>query len=307
MRVTAVCAALVAVLATAVPAQAQDLCTWTPSDLPLPSNVRGGVVAAAGPDGYLAGHATSGEFLLWHHRQLTELPGPVSRNIRITAVNGHGQVVGYDGVNNAAFVHRDGGYQLLPSPAGQRAMAVGINASGDIAGYIGDGASPYRVILWRAAQPGTYEIIADGQAIGIDDAGRVVTDAGLVWSPDGTTTRLAGYGNLLIELFEGGRVIGRDWNDTSRLLEWDVSGPVVRQFDMSVTSPIGINRNGRLATWYFKYGDHGNTLGVWREGVFAGDVGPNLTVYAVTEADELAGSRRAVAGNPYVPATWTCA
>ncbi len=311
MRVTAVGAALIALLASVVPAQAQARtgCTWVPSDLPLPAGVTGGTVYAAGPNGYLAGAANrSGGVLVWHDRAVTRLDTPVDADLSVSAVNGNGDVVGFDSHTHSAFVHRNGTYQLLPGPAGERTEAVGINASGDIVGTVGDGgaSSPSRVVLWQATQPGTYQIVAGSRAVGIDDAGRVVNDEGLVRAADGTTSTLAGYGGLLVELYQGGRILGRRWDDTKGLREWSITGPELRRFDMPVTGPMGINSKGTLATWYYKYGNRGNTLGVWQDGTFAGELGTRVNVYAVTEADELAGSRPVATGVPWGPATWTC-
>ena len=151
MRVVALCAALITVLATAVPAQAQDDCVWRPTDLPLPAGSTRGAVSAASPDGkYFAGQTNGDLLLLWHNGQVTALAG-TERSYRAYGVNGSGHVIG----NNATgpFVHRDGTLQYLTAPADRTPMATGINEAGDVVGYLDGGA---RTILWKAARPGTY-------------------------------------------------------------------------------------------------------------------------------------------------------
>ncbi|MFD1146455.1 hypothetical protein [Saccharothrix hoggarensis] len=313
MRATVIGAVLIGLVSAAVPAQAQvsptqaqASCAWVASDLPLPAGVTGGRVVAAGPNGYLAGHARLGGMLVWHNRVLNQLTVPAGTTTMINAVNGRGDVVGYDVPNSKAFLHRDGVYRVLPSPAGQRAEAVAINESGDVVGYLGDGAAPYEAVVWKADQPDTYRVLGWGKAVGIDDAGRVVTESGEIHHPDGTSTHLDGYPSLRIERYEDGHILGRHWDELNYLREWDVTGAQVRRWDPMVSSHTGINAGGLLALWYFKYGNRGNTLGVWRGGTFISDVGPRINVNAVTDADELAGSREVVAGQPWKPATWTC-
>lgn len=63
-----------------------------------------------------------------------------------------------------------------------------------------------------------------------------------------------------------------------------------------------MNANGLLAAWYFK-NDTTTTLGAWRNGIFIGDVGPAINVYAVTDDDQLAGSR---GPTPWRPVTFSC-
>ena len=191
-RIMVVCAVLLTLFAGSVPAQArtQDLCTWMPSYLPLPAGATRGAVWAAGSDGYLAGQAPDGKLLLWHHGELVDVNSPVSTSISVSGVNGSGEIVGYDGRSSSAFVYRDGTFQTLSGPPGTSVSAQAINDSGDIVGtaYVFPG--PYRSVVWKRDQPGTYLIVADDVAIGIDNAGNVVTEKGLVWSPDGTTRRL---------------------------------------------------------------------------------------------------------------------
>lgn len=52
------------------------------------------------------------------------------------------------------------------------------------------------------------KILAENGLVGIDDNGRVVTESGVVRSPDGSTVRLTGANDLAFEKFGYGRVIG---------------------------------------------------------------------------------------------------
>ena len=294
--------------ATAVAAPSAAPCTWLGSDLPIPAGASGGSVAVAGPNGYLAGQTRkAGKLvnLLWHNREVVEMPAPPNNAaVQFYAVSGSGVVVGYrsSGGVTAGFRYHDGVYETLPSPAGVRATATAVNESGDIVGYTGDGAAPYRVILWPANAPGSYRIIADGKAVGIDNAGRVVTEPGLVWSPDGSTRQLAGYGDLVIQRYQGERIIGRSWSQGEQLIEWDVNTGAVLGVTPGNTA-MGINANGLLAAWYVN-NDDSNTLGIWQNRTFTGDFDANSRIYAVTDDNQLAGSHGPA--SPWVPATWSC-
>ena len=147
-----------------------------PSYLPLPAGATRGAVWAAGSDGYLAGQAPDGKLLLWHHGELVDVNSPVSTSISVSGVNGSGEIVGYDGRSSSAFVYRDGTFQTLSGPPGTSVSAQAINDSGDIVGtaYVFPG--PYRSVVWKRDQPGTYLIVADDVAIGIDNAGNVARE-----------------------------------------------------------------------------------------------------------------------------------
>jgi hypothetical protein len=295
-------------------------CSWVGSDLPLPSWATRGWVTAAGPNGYLMGQVLGeGEprpvaRVVWHNRVVSELPPPPEgATVTPGAINGRGEVVGTMSSANkprVGFVYRDGGYQILPSPDGHDVSVSGINESGDIVGNIDDGGWN-RIILWPANAPGTYRIITDdvavrlehGRAVGIDDGGRVVTQRGLIWSPDGSARELAGYGDLTIDLFQGGRIIGESWSAHRVLIEWDVAGNEVRR--LPGLGPVGVNANGLLAAWYYNDQDSSNTLVTWRNGTFLGDVGSNARLAAVTDDDQLAGYR-IQPDQPAQPVTWSC-
>jgi len=294
--------------ASAVAAPSAAPCTWVASDLPVPAGTTGGTVAVAGPNGYMAGLAWKAGTrvnVLWHNREVVEMPQPPNDTaLQFAAISGRGEVVGYQSSTDvsAGFRYHDGVYETLPSPPGVRATATAINESGDIVGYIGDGRVPYQVILWSANAPGSYRIIADGKAVGIDNTGRVVTAPGLVWSPDGSTRQLAGYGDLGIQRYQGERIVGLSRTYGEQIVEWDVNTGAVLGKTPGNTA-MGINANGLLAAWYFN-DDDSNTLGIWRNRTFLGDFAPASRISAVTDDNQLAGSHGPA--SPWVPATWSC-
>jgi hypothetical protein len=309
-RVIVVCVAFFTLFAGAVPVQAQtqDLCTWTPSYLPLPAGATNGVVLATGSNGYLAGQTTDGRFLLWHNGELVDVNAPVSTSISVEGVNGSGDIVGWDGRSRTAFVYRDGTFQTLPTPAGTDVWASAINDTGDIVGTAYAFSGPYHSVVWKRNQPGTYQIVADDVAIGIDNAGNVVTETGLVWSPDGTTRRLAGSPNLQIQVFQGGYALGHAFGDFTGLHKWDTTGSLVYRYEAKDRPvPRSINSHGLLVASYTPIGGTVRELGVWREATFVGNITAERGVRVVTETDGLAGQRTSADGQTWVPATWTCA
>ncbi|MEV6717074.1 hypothetical protein AB0M48_34170 [Lentzea sp. NPDC051208] len=301
MRVAALCAAVITVLAAAVPAQAQAGCVWRPTDLPLPETAPSGTLSAASPDGrYFAGQVEEGVLLLWHDRQLIELPGTESA-WRVAGVNGSGHVVAIDDVGS--FVHRDGAKQYLPVPEGRKAYVRDVNEAGDVLGYLDGGNT---TIVWKAADPGTYELIQTANAVAIDEEGRIAFRNGVIRSADGTQVQIAGHPAVQIEKFQSGRVIGRVDRAFNKLREWTPEGAVVRDYVMNPSSPIGINRDGMLASGYFS---SGNRYGAWQGSTFVGDVGSsqNLHVVGVTDTGLLAGYRQWRAeDNFWGPSTWAC-
>lgn len=302
MRVAALCAAVITVLAAAAPAQAQTGCVWRPTDLPLPADAASGQMSAASPDGrYFAGKEEDGGLLLWQDRQLIELAGTEGASLAY-GVNGSGHVISNDSAG--AFVHRDGTKQYLPVPAGRRAYVRDINELGDVLGYL-DGGSP--AIVWKAANPGTYELIATANPVAIDDEGRIAFRSGVIRSADGTTVRIAGYPAVQLEKFQGGRVVGRVDRAFDSLREWSLTGAVVRDYKIMPSSPLGINRDGLLLSAYFKRGVVGNTYGTWLNGTFVGDLEPEARVYAVTDTGVVAGFRQWRAEDDFWgPSTWAC-
>ncbi|MET9230756.1 hypothetical protein [Lentzea sp. NPDC003310] len=301
MRVAALCAAVITVLTAAVPAQAQSGCVWRPTDLPLPATAPSGTLSAASPDGrYFAGQVEEGVLLLWHDRELIELPGTESA-WRVAGVNGSGHVAAID--DAGSFVYRDGAKQHLPVPAGRKGFAKDINELGDVIGYLDGGST---TIVWKAANPGTYELIETADAVGIDDEGRIAFRRGVIRSADGTRVEIAGYPAVQIEKFESGRVVGRVDRAFTKLREWTPAGAVVRDYVINPSSPIGINRDGLLASGYFK---SGNRYGAWQGDALVGDVGSSadLHVVGVTDTGLLAGFRRWRAeDNFWGPSTWAC-
>ncbi|WP_146231760.1 hypothetical protein [Lentzea atacamensis] len=117
--------------------------------------------------------ASSGEFLLWQNGTPIAVNAPVSTQHYLLGANGSGELIGYDFATRTPLVYRDGTLQTLPVPDGTSASPDGTNESGDIVG------TAFSSTAWPRSQPGTFKIVADDVALGIDDAGRVV-------NPDGT-------------------------------------------------------------------------------------------------------------------------
>jgi hypothetical protein len=169
--------------------------------------------------------------------------------------------------------------------------AFGVNGSGHVISNDDTGAFVYR--------DGTKQYLPV-------PAGRIAFRSGVIRSADGTSVQIAGHPAVRIEKFQGGRVIGRVDRDFSSLREWSLTGVVARDYRISPSSPIGINRDGLLASGYFKSGT-GNAYGAWQGSTFLGDVGPDLRVMAVTDTGLLAGYRQWRAEDDFWgPSTWTC-
>ncbi|MGW6444454.1 hypothetical protein [Lentzea sp. NPDC055074] len=301
MRVVALCAAVITVLTAAVPAQAQSGCVWRSTDLPLPATAPSGTLSAASPDGrYFAGQVEEGVLLLWHDRELIELPGTESA-WRVFGVNNSGHVAAID--DTGSFVYRDGARQYLPLPAGRRSFLRNINEAGDVVGYLDGGNT---TVVWKAANPGAYELIEKADPVAIDDEGRIAFRDGTIRSADGTIVQIAGFPAVTIEKFQRGRVVGRVDRAFTKLREWTPAGVVVRDYVINPSSPIGINRDGLLASGYFK---SGNRYGAWQGSTLVGDVGSSqdLHVVGVTDTGLLAGYRRwRTEDNFWGPSTWAC-
>lgn len=305
-RTTVFCVALLSLLALAVPAQAQDLCTWTPSALPLPAGVTSADIRAAGPNGYLAGQATSGQLLLWRDRTLVEVNAPVTTQLAVSAVNGSGEIVGYDFRTSSPFVYRDGTLQALPAPADKSTAAYDINEAGDIVGNVYSTSSPpYRTVVWPRSRPGTFRYVIDEPPMGIDDAGRVSTEQGHVVNWDGTRGDLQGSPNLVLRTVQGSQALGKKFGDDTAVWRWDLAtGAAVQRYQLNDPWPIGVNAAGLMASWNTKvYGTRANVV-LWRGTEFLGELAVGERVRAVAENNDLAGQRKTADGI-WVPVTWT--
>ena len=293
----------------ALPAAAATPCTWTASDLPMPWGAAYAGTSAASPNGYIAAAArvdSASEVVVWHDRVPTELPPPPAGTyLRVAGINNRGDVVGRAAFTelSAAYAYIGGVYHVLPSPARYATDAIAINDHGDVVGYASNGITPAQVILWPADAPGTYQLIATGDAVGIDNDRHVVTQDGRVWSPDGTIRKLPGD-DLVVQQFHNGRIVGRE-RAVEELIQWDVTGTELGRTP-GVTA-AGINAGGLLAAWYYKDGIT-NTLGAWRGGTFLGDVSDyNTVVDTVTDDDLLVGAHAPIRPDrPWVPTTLSC-
>ncbi len=161
-------------------------------------------------------------------------------------------------------------------------------------------------MVWPRSQPGNYRIVADDVARGIDDAGRVVTEKGFLVSSDGTTSRIVGSPQVVVEEFQSGQVLGHKFSDHTGLWRWDIAtGAAVQRYEMKEPTPIGINGSGLLASWSENPGGGRITVKVWRGATFEAELAVGERVRAVTETNELAGQRKAADGR-WAPAIWTC-
>jgi hypothetical protein len=144
-------------------------------------------------------------------------------------VNSSGVVAGYtyDIATDVSrpYRYRGGRYEWLPLPAGFGGVATDVNEAGDVAGWLIDSSGATSTVLWRPGQP--HVIIGSGQPIGLDDAGRVVTNQGLIWSPDGSTRTIKQRRDAKPEKYADGRIVGsaRHHNE---IVEWNLDGVVTR-------------------------------------------------------------------------------
>ncbi|TWP48014.1 hypothetical protein FKR81_30590 [Lentzea tibetensis] len=264
MRFPVATAAVALVLAT-LPVTAQAApsgCVWTPTALPMHDGIKRERVVGMSPDGSVAvGDGTEDgtletrlRGLLWFGSTLVEMPnggwGDTVDN-GPNDVNNSGVVAGYtydnDNGLSRPYRYRDGHYEWLPVPAGLDGIATDINEAGDIAGWLLDSRGVTSTILWRAGQPSV--IIGAGQPIGLDDAGRVVTDQGLIWSPDGSTRTIKQRRDAKPRKYANGRVIGQTRAGREELVEWNLDGVVTRVLPGGRLAE-GINGSGVVAGSY---------------------------------------------------------
>lgn len=106
------------------------------------------------------------------------LPGPTP--YIAYAINGSGQVVGYNGANDQAFVLTGTTYTYLPTFGGSRSIAYDINDTGHVVGmaYLSGAASPpQHAFKWDGSSLQDLGVLAGGirsTGFGINSAGVVV-------------------------------------------------------------------------------------------------------------------------------------
>jgi hypothetical protein len=146
------------------------------------------------------------------------------------------------------YKYRGLNYQILPVPAGLHGVATDINEAGDVAGWAVDYATGATTALfWPAAAPRTFVVVGPGQPVGLDDAGRIVTNRGLIWSPDGTTRTIKQHrGGARPQQYADGRISGGGSTaGQSEAVEWNLDGNITRVVP-GVQTVEGINSRGTI-------------------------------------------------------------
>jgi len=277
---------VVALALTAIvsPTASAATCTWTSTNLPLPSGLTQGVVRAADSlSGYAGEAQTSGgtvHAVRWVGGQAVDygtVPG--YSHAFVSGVNKSGTIVGHTsattGNRQRAFRSVGTALQVLPEPAGaQHSWANGVNDAGDIVGEVGSnvtsGGSTYLVrtaVLWPASAPGTVVKLgglpSTGQTLGqaVDQDGTVLVEyyPTITNSIDATALYLWKAGSARVlptpsgttsvygEAISNGRVAGA-------INAGGMVGAVWEQ-DGSITKPVAsnlitsINRTGQTTGW----------------------------------------------------------
>ncbi|MEU0880572.1 hypothetical protein ABZ345_18365 [Lentzea sp. NPDC005914] len=267
MRFPAAVVAALVLAALPAPAQAAG-CVWTASGLPTHRNLENDRVDAMSPDGTItvgdAVYPVTRDLkgILWLGSTPVDMAdpnfGPGVHNWPWD-VNNAGVVVGYTYDESTAMTRpyryhvQDGSYEWLQPSVGF-AAANYVNERGDVAGWISDNGGDH-VVLWPAGsvQP---QVIGTGQPAGLDEAGRVVTTNGEIWSPDGTTVRIKDR-RAHPERYAEGHVIGAA--SDGKTVEWNLAGKVTRTFP-GAGSATAVNSSGVFAT------KHGLHWAIWTDG-----------------------------------------
>jgi hypothetical protein len=257
-RVTTAIAATAAALALATvstTAQATPAgCTWTPTVLSGHAGLHWERVTGMSPDGTVSvGDGLSAGPLvgvLWFGTTPADLP-PVGDQVDNAPndVNNSGVVAGYtwqDATEEARpYRYHDGAYEWLPAPVASGAVATDINEAGDVAGWYLDTTGRTNTVVWPAAAPGTFVPVGAGEPAGIDDAGRVVTSAGLIWSPGGATRTITEHRGAKPAKFADGRIVGTEYGITDEIIEWNLDGRTTRVLP-NASGAAGVNALGTV-------------------------------------------------------------
>ncbi|MDT7782880.1 MAG: hypothetical protein QOF58_1299 [Pseudonocardiales bacterium] len=257
MRFPAAVAAALVLAALPVPAAQAAGCVWTFSGLPTHPNVRHERVTGMSPDGSITiGDATNINYdmlngLLWLGTtpsfMAEVLSGPGVDNSP-SDVNNSGVVAGYTYDNNngmsASYRYhvQDGTYEWLQAPD-HNGVANYINERGDVAGWLYDGRDGVAVV-WPAGSTQPL-VIGPGQPVGLDEAGRVVTNKGQIWSPDGTTVRIKDIRGAHPRAFAGSHVVGAARGGD--IIEWNLDGKVTRVIHGNAQSVYAVSATGLVA------------------------------------------------------------
>jgi hypothetical protein len=239
--------------APAVAAPAVAACTWRVTALPAPAGYSYAVANGVAPvSGTVVGHAVRADgsgrdAVVWQNGIPQVLPKPPfegSGSNRADIVNDQGVIAGvWSGANNpvAAWRYRNGVYQILPMPTTTMGIILtGINGAGDIVGQSVTLGTSSQGVLWKAATPGQFTSLGlSTYAVGIDDSGRMVLNTRVIVNPDGSRITLPRP--VFMRKYDRGRILSEDL-DRDTVVEWNVSGQVVREFPG--TYPHAVNASG---------------------------------------------------------------
>jgi len=275
-------AALLSPLATPASAEerAGSACAWAWTDLPVPEGSRETTVVGSDGNGVRVGRASQewpapSQVVVWRGEVVEVLGTAFGQDTEVFDVNADAVVVGTAG--NLPVRHRAGAWERLPVPEGTtRGSARRINDAGDVLGVL----DVDRPILWRASNPGSYELL-QGPAPGYteytdlaDDGsvtawgvlagglprGGFVLRPGDVWRQvDRPEATPATYPHTT----GGGSVVGfaysADYGTTAQV-EWDLDGRVLHTY--ADAYPVAVNASGRILGR--RNSDWGLTI--WRAG-----------------------------------------
>ncbi|MET9632598.1 hypothetical protein ABZX92_34605 [Lentzea sp. NPDC006480] len=273
MRFPAAVAAALVLAALPLPAAQAAGCVWTASGMPTHPHVRNERVTGISPDGSISvGHAINVDFnvlngILWFgttpSAMAEVLSGPGVDNVPFD-VTDSGVVAGYAYDNNtdtsAAYRYhvQDGTYEWLQAPHHNGAASY-INERGDVAGWLHEGNDGVTVV-WPAGSTQPV-VIGPGTPVGLDEAGRVVTTKGQIWSPDGKSVRIKDTRGARPWAFAGDHVVGSVGGD---LIEWNLQGKVTRVIDGGAGSIEAVNATGLIVASH-EIGDGHPNWAIWDE------------------------------------------
>lgn len=253
LTIIALSLTVAAVPAAPAVAAATAACTWRVTALPAPAGYSYAVANGVAPvSGTVVGHAVRADgsgrdAVVWQNRipqVLPTPPGQGSGSNRADIVNDQGVVAGvWWGTNNRVtpWRYRNGAYELLPVPSTTMGISVtAINGAGDIVGQSSSLAPSSQGLVWKAATPGQFTSLGSSvYAVGIDDSGRMVLNTRVIVNPDGSRITLPRA--VFMRSYDRGRILSQDL-DKNTIVEWNISGQVVREFAGSY--PHAVNSSG---------------------------------------------------------------
>jgi uncharacterized membrane protein len=323
-RIAAILAPLCAAALAAVPASAAAACQATALPTLGHENTQ---VTGGDPTGrYLVGLANNDDTppslhssLVWaagKPRLLDTEPLRPYIQIRPTAVNRHGVIVGYrltdpSSFHTDAWSYRGGRFTILPGlTATDSTMAVAVNARGDVVGTsLDETALPWHGVVWPADRPGTVrELTVPGQpvqtfAVGVDEDGTVLGHLGTrpgetpyIWPPRGAPYRLIappGIDYAGAYAIRDGWVVGTGQQGDHMVgLRWNLRRHTAQVISTENPLVLSVNRRGTVGA-----------VGaiIHRDGR-AVSLGADARPLVVTDRGTAAGNTREYYGEPV---TWT--